>query len=490
MSIKKFFVEADTSIYNAYKPSFKQRGTEANTGQSDSLEVFFLFRQDVRADAVLSDKLEEARIIIKPSFQSILDEYVSFPSNTKFVFKMYNAAHPFTLPRAYNLEINSITDVWEEGGGVDSDSYSDSGAASWNKRTPDQAWAAGEGALAAVRDNVATVSFVDGTEDIEVDITAWLQANWAQPSLPNTSFVISLPANLVDGTSEENYYTKKFYARSSEYFFKRPVIEARTSDAIFDNRANFYRSHPAYEDEQNEQNICIYNSVGGAMSDFKLHNDMSKELFVRLYSDAERTTPLAIDGANEFKGADRDSVGVYCASVELSDLSVDKVYDRWYYGANGGVAEEEMIIVYESEIDVKTRTPTNNTGHNDYFVSITNLKTSYSKNEKAKFRVYARLKDWSPTIYTVASKNIENNIVDRTYYKIVRIVDDVTVVDYGIGSDGLSNEHTRLSCDELGNYFDFDISLLEPGYMYGIKLMFSLNGETLEQPEIFKFRVD
>ena len=58
MSIKKFFIKADASIYNAFQPNMKFRGTEANTGLADSLEVFFLFGQDVRNEAVLSDKLE------------------------------------------------------------------------------------------------------------------------------------------------------------------------------------------------------------------------------------------------------------------------------------------------------------------------------------------------------------------------------------------------------------------------------------------------
>ena len=118
------------------------------------------------------------------------------------------------------------------------------------------------------------------------------------------------------------------------------------------------------------------------------------------------------------------------------------------------------------------------------------MKPSYTREETAKFRLYTRAKDWNPTIYTVASKEVENLIVEKAYYKIIRLVDEETVIKYGIGTSGTNKEHTLLSYDASGSYFDFDMSLLEKGYMYGIKVMFSINGELKEQPEIFKFRVD
>ena len=69
-----------------------------------------------------------------------------------------------------------------------------------------------------------------------------------------------------------------------------------------------------------------------------------------------------------------------------------------------------------------------------------------------------------------------------------RIIDELNAVPFGPGSD----LHTCMSYDVSGNYFDLDMSLLEPGYMYGIKLAY-YNGSVgawLEQPETFKFRVE
>ena len=175
--------------------------------------------------------------------------------------------------------------------------------------------------------------------------------------------------------------------------------------------------------------------------------------------------------------------GVYKAAVTIPDtVLVTTIYEKW--------TADATTTIKTGSIKLLTREPETNAGEIDYRIDITNMKPSYTREETAKFRLYTRAKDWNPTIYTVASKEVENLIVEKAYYKIVRLVDDETVVKYGIGTAGTNKEHTLISYDASGSYFDFDMSLLEKGYMYGIKVMFSINGELKEQPEIFKFRVD
>jgi hypothetical protein len=99
--------------------------------------------------------------------------------------------------------------------------------------------------------------------------------------------------------------------------------------------------------------------------------------------------------------------------------------------------------------------------------------------------LFTRLKDWSPTIYSVASKEIENSFVQDAYWKVYREIDSYDVVAYGTGSE----KHTKLSYDTSGSYFDLDMRLLEPKYSYGIKFLYYINGAYEEQPEVFKFRV-
>jgi hypothetical protein len=110
----------------------------------------------------------------------------------------------------------------------------------------------------------------------------------------------------------------------------------------------------------------------------------------------------------------------------------------------------------------------------------------YSTEEQARFRLFIRSKDWSPTIYTVATKRLRTEVVEKAYFRITRIVDDLPVIDWGIED----TEHTRISYDELGAFFDLDLALFEPGWAYRIELAYEVKGELKVQPESFKFRVE
>ena len=487
MSIKKFYATADTTITNAYKEDLKSRATDANMGLSDSLETFFIYGQTPSPEALAEDKLEEARILLKFDTTSLMTYYSnSFPTDVKFVLRLTNSEHPLTLAKNYSLNAYALTEAFNEGNGLDMESYKDEDAASWTNRISATAWTTA-GAKQPGDTLIGSQTFTTGTEDLEIDVTTYIQDIFNGTT--DNGIIIMMDSALTDGSQVNNYYTKKFFARSSEFFFKRPAIEARRSDAKADNRGNFFAKSKAFSSAQNTQRVYLYNSVDGERSDFTLP-DVDEELYVRFYTDAERTTLATLDPSADFVAATNEAIGIYYVDVVLDDSTVTKIYDQWYFADAGDAASVDRTIVHEGNITVRKRTPQANSGEIDYRVDITNLKKSYTRDETAKFRVYTRQKDWNPTIYTVASKEIENLVVEKMYYKIVRLVDGTDVINYGIGTSGNNKDHTLVSYDASGSYFDFEMSLLESGYMYGIKLMFSINGERKEQPEIFKFRVD
>ena len=87
-----------------------------------------------------------------------------------------------------------------------------------------------------------------------------------------------------------------------------------------------------------------------------------------------------------------------------------------------------------------------------------------------------------------ATAEPKTKIIEDAYYRVYRVADNLPVIDYGTGST--SNNYSRLSYDISGNYFDLDMSGLQPDYAYGVKLAYYLNGTYVEQPESFKFRVE
>lgn len=491
MSIKKFYAKMDTTITNAYKGDLSTRAVDSNMGLSDSLEIFFIFGQNPDENAGLIDKLEESRILLKFDVDEIRSHYGNqFPNDVKFVLKMSNAEHPYTLARNYDVKVYSLSESFMEGTGLDMESYLDEGPASWNSRITSVSWTTPGALQQADIDNgpVAVQSFDTGEEDLEIDITNHIKGYFDDLALVDNGFIVVIDEGLTGGASEQNYYTKKFFSRSSEFFFKRPVIEARSSEIVLDDRGNFYAENKAYSEEQNKQRVYLYNSIGGVLSNFT-QPDVDEELYVRFYSDEERTTLVDTDSITPFIQATNQSSGIYYVELILQDNSVSEIYDQWYYAANGGTEESGRTIVHEGLIKVQQRRASTSIGDAKYISNLTNLKSSYSREEKPRIRVYTRQKDWNPTIYTVASNEIENVIVEKMYYKIVRLIDDEDVIPYGIGTENNNNEHTRVSYDSRGGYFDFDMSLLEDGYMYGVKLTYLVDGDLVEQEEIFKFRV-
>jgi len=124
----------------------------------------------------------------------------------------------------------------------------------------------------------------------------------------------------------------------------------------------------------------------------------------------------------------------------------------------------------------------------DRITSCKNLKKSYSSQDTARFRFFVRSKNWSPTLYTVATANNPTDIITSASFSIARVTDNYTAIPYGTGSD----YSTYLSYDKEGNYFDLDMGLLEAGYMYEIRLSYYNDsiGDWQEQSQGFKFRVE
>ena len=173
----------------------------------------------------------------------------------------------------------------------------------------------------------------------------------------------------------------------------------------------------------------------------------------------------------------RVSTGIYKASLSL-ETTASTVYDVWYSGST---------TYHTGTIQVNSFTSNVVGEDSKYVISLTNNDYYYHPDQKARFKLYSRLKNWSPNLYTVAQNSPENLIIEDAIYRIYRIVDGQEVIPYGSGS----TKFTQLSYNVSGNYFDLDMSLFEIGYEYGIKFSFydDYVESYKEQPHVFKFKV-
>jgi len=331
-----------------------------------------------------------------------------------------------------------------------------------------------------------TQSFDTGFENLEVDVSHLVE-DWikgaANSGLNNFGFGVRLTGS--DETETNSYYTKKFFARGSQFFHKRPTIEARWDSTKKDNRGDFYLSSSLVPASDNLMNLYLYNVVKGQLTDIPAVG--SGSILVNIYSGSSSPTGnklllpigggVAANGHTNITGSHVET-GIYSCSFAYNSSSITTIFDVWHSAS----------IEYHtgSVIDVQTFNSKNYNFDQRYVSKVTNLRSTYDKKEKARFRLYTRQKDWSPTIYTVANNKVETNIIDNTYYRFTRVSDNLEIIPFGTGS----LNHTRLSYDISGSYFDLEMNLFETDTVYELSFAYLINGSYVEQPEKFRFRVE
>ena len=513
------------------------RATGSNMGASDILEVFSIVGQ---ADFIdknhTTASVELSRILVQFPIDKITADRTaaSIPASgsVSFYMRMFNARHSQTTPRDLNLEILPLNQSWQEGTGLDMDSYTDlvhdNPGATWASASNSEAWnvpggdfyTASWGEGHGWQDH--TAEFEIGNEDLEVDITElveeWIQggeiSNYgalvklvgsqegyfssvqvaAEGSEPAIPYEDSVPHNLTGSTT--SYYTKKFFGRGSEFFFKRPHIEARWNSTIRDDRGQFYFSSSLATGEDNMNTLYLYNFVRGRLKDIPAIGDSN--IYVSLFQASASSNEPSGSAIQQSTAADSlddicagltpatggwVSTGIYSCSVCITAGATpeSKLLDVWHNGEFNDTYFTGTVYPKSLESYSYNFNPT-------YVTSLTNLRPKYSTRETARFRMHVREKDWSPTIYSKANKAIENTTIESGSYRIFRIADDLEVIAHNTGSDLA----TLLSYDVTGNYFDLEVSLLQKDYAYGIGLAYydpSIN-DWVEQKETFKFRVE
>ena len=492
MAIKRYFATLDNTITNAFEKNLSTRGTGSNMGASDVLETFVIHGQTTAS--ISAENAEEARILVQFPVNEISndkDSGVIPSSSVKYIFKLFNAPHADTTPRNFTLDIKAISKAWSEGTGLDMDEYTDMGTSNWISASNTAGW---ENEGGDVHDSPAyTASFDTGLENIEVDITT-LVDQWVNNTKVNYGLLIKHLDTSISGTNG-SLFTKKFFGRNSQYFNYRPVIEARWDSARKDNRSNFLLSSSLLQESDNINTLYFYNRVRGQLKNIPAVGD--GEIYVSVFTSSNSSgvpEGTAINVINQSPDASPlDTVatggllvengvaitGVYTCSFACTNTT-STLFDVWFKDDTYHTGSFSPVSATGSSYDRVQ----------EYTTKITNLKSSYTRNEKPRLRLFTREKNWNPNVYTKVVAEKKPEIIEDAYYSVYRLTDKLNVIPFGTGSADISNEHTKLSYDVSGNYFDLDMSMLEEDYGYGIRIAYYLQDEYQVQREIFKFRVE
>ena len=535
MALRRYTASADTTIVNAYKPSLRLRGTGANAGAADVLEAFSIYGRQTTSSQELS------RILIKFPVTDISADRtagtIPASGSVSFYLRMFNAQHSKTVPRDYKMMAIAVSRSWQEGTGLDIEGYkdvtNDQTGSNWINAASGTQWdmvggdyrTGSSDASDANKNPIYTQTMTTGLEDVEIDITALVEL-WMASTVSNNGMGVfftasyeayasgsaSLPASTperpyLDSSSvvhnpegsKASYYTKRFFARGSQYFFKRPVIEARWNSVRRDDRGEFYFSSSLATGDDNRNTLFLYNYIRGRLQNIPAVG--TGKISVSLYSgSSDNSVPsgsklklsITDDGYDGGVKSATDTnatggwykTGIYTCSMALTSSSQDyaptTVYDVWHSSSTQYFTSSADSNRFAGHADV--RDPV-------YYLNITNLRNKYYTNErKVRFNLYVRNKNWSPTIYTKASDSAPSTSIISASYRVYRTLDGYEAVAHGTGS----NFHTGISYDVSGNYFDMDMKLLEPGYAYALRFAFydSELSSWVEQNETFKFRVE
>ena len=518
MGFKRYTASADTTITNAFKANLITRGTGSNMGYADSVEIFSIYGQNSSSTEGQAQELSRTLIKFPASSVSADRSAGNIPASgsVKFYLKMFNARHPWTLPQDFTLVVSAVSTSWAEGTGLDMGQYSDPGAANWMSASSTAAWTSLGGDYRDDDDSsgapVYRQTFPLGYEDLEIDVTPtverWMQTSGTALHIDNYGFGIHLTSSeeayaasttvggILENTggADTSYYTKKFFARSTEFFFRRPHIEARWDSRIQDDRGNFYYSSSVAPATDNVNTLYLYNYVRGKLSNIPAIGEGF--VYVSLFSGNNANTLPTTNSAqlvydlgnlstNTAVTGGWVSTGIYSASLCMTSSSTaapTKLFDVWSLTPTGSTQYKTGSIITNAFRSFEGA-PTF-----DRITSIKNMQTTYGQKQTVRFRTFVRDRNWSPTIYTVATNVNPTEVIDSASFKIIRMVDNLEVIPYGTGSE----YSTFLSFDVTGNYFDLNLRALEAGYMYGIKLTYYNDSISswIEQPETFKFRVE
>ena len=543
MALKKYIAIADNTITNAYQSDLITRGTGANCGAADVLETFSIYGRESTSSAELT------RILVKfPISQITTDRNsgkIPGSGSVSFYLRLFNAPHSKAVPSgSYTIIAEPLSRDWQEGIGLDLENYTDKThgniGSNWMSASNTTAWTEKGGdyvqaANAAYPYRWFSQSFSTGLEDMEIDITQMVEL-WHAGTLDNYGLGVHLTGTLEASASHPyvsasswkalynptgstvSYYTKRFFARGTQYFYKRPCIEARWDSSTRDDRGEVYYSSSLAGVNDNLNTLYLYNYIRGQLTN--IPSVEKGAIYVSFYSgSANNSVPtgslqtssytpdppgahsraaIKLPSTLPYEHVESKnpyvvtggwvSAGIYTASfaITASSQPLTKIFDVWHNGEGGQHPWAGTEFATSSFIP-HSFSGSQTVAKPVYYLNITNLRELYSTDETARFNLYVRNKYWSPTIYTVANSTIETTTIASASYRVIRTFDAYEAIAYGTGSP----PSTVLSHDISGNYFDLDMSLLEGGYEYALRFAFydSALSTWSEQPELFKFRV-
>lgn len=248
---RSYFEKNNTIIKNSQVNTAKNPTTEIFYGSSFSK---FLFKVDFTE---LKNKVNNSEYILNSNTRHTLHLTNCIFGDETFLGAKRGTGRERT--NSFDLILFKVPEFWDEGLGFD---YEDGGydfttgnktfderPSNWFNRTTLQEWAS-EGVYSTSPNIITTIHFDNGNEDIDVDITNYVNDILDGETNHGLGFAFAL---LYEDLTPEVDQSVSFFTKYTQTFFE-PYVESFFDDTIQDNRLNFI--------EKAQQNLYLYVTKG------------------------------------------------------------------------------------------------------------------------------------------------------------------------------------------------------------------------------------
>lgn len=480
---------ADTYITNKIIDG-NFRVTDANVGQASTIDLFKLYGESTLNGSGSQTELSRGLLLFDMSEVFNLTGTILDVNSADFkaTLELKDIMTGHAVPRNFTVSVFPLSQSFDEGEGIDTGKFSDIHVANFitsSFTSQNNLWFASGanagGLLGSTNiDYIAsgnlndgnglvnfekTQTFVNGTEDLSIDVTTIVSATISQ-QIPNFGFRLSFSGS--EESDNKTRFVKRFASRHVANPFLRPRLVVRFNDSIRDNHQDMYfdvsgtlflnsfsRSSPA--------NIVS----GSALTQISGSNCIILQLNKGLFN-------YYVTGSQHVAGTTGSGLtGVYSASFALpSNLAT----------RHDGTESIAKLLQSEGKIQFKTfwnsidGTVSYHTGsltmkradrQSGNFISrepqviVKASQFEFHKNDTFRFRVFGRdiiSENNTPVKSYFALPSV---IFEQIYYQVVDRITGKVVLAY----DNINNS-TQVSTDSLGMFFDFKMQALIPGRSY------------------------
>lgn len=448
MVIRTYFDRNNTLVYNRSE----------NTGKNPVAELFYGGNTE-------SGYPYFTRYIFQFDVQRIIDLRAKgmYPDLTKFkhTLRMTNTgtfdASLLTKQTgdgkdrtsSFDLNLFAVNQAWDEGVGYDFAgqkyfSSSDATAISiepsnWAEARTGESWSGGSGVFSAWTGVtiLATQSFEDGTENLEIDITDLVNGYLTGDT--NNGLGLAFDEGF-ENSIKDNLQYVGFFTRHTQTFYE-PYVESIYSTYINDDRANFYM------DKLNK--LYLYVNVGGVPTDVDSMSGMGVTIL-----DEQGDVFSAITSS----GITKEDLGVYSIELQVPTTTAGCVLyeDVWTGITINGVSRPAIELDFELKdsmeyynIGADSSTPK----EYKFFVSGIKDGEKIKRGDVRKVRINARVP------YTTNDQEVLTSLEYRLYVKEGKA--EYSVIDYQPVNKAFNYNYFLLDTESLlPNEYFLDIKAI------------------------------